>query len=646
MINRQQYSIILIAFNEASTIESTIKSIFEINYNHDDFELIFIDDASTDRTLEIAKALIPLSKEKQISYSIIENVQNEGRIKSRIIGIKHAKHERIVLFDARLTPSQDILRKANKYPTSTTLITNAYMNKNRSLEDRVLYLIRKKLYKPYWGYDFQQVEIKKENYGKISKGTGGLITTKSLFINQCKGIKGEKDENDDTKILKKYIDNRKKVIRVPEPRSLYKNRTGLSAIKHIFQRGPKFVDYYFKSLSKYLLVFISLHLIVGLAIGISLLFNPIIMLFTLGISLAFMFAISIYLAEDLIDVVSVLLYLPVIVTIFYLGILTGLVAKLTKDLKKYLPPILTASFLSVFLVYFLSNIKDFEILIDINPMYLILIALLQLSVIIINGVFFIVILQNFKIKIAFRESLLISTLSAIGNYFTPFRGGAGMRAIYLKKNHKLSYSDFLSTLAGNYVIVFFVNSMVALIGLLILKLKGVTASPVLFLFFGALATTLLGLIVLPIKDGGILTTNNYIPKLISRNTSLVIRGWNRLTQNRKVIFQLILLTLINSLIGIVLFYVEFNALEVETDFVTTIIFSSISSVSLLLSITPGSIGIREGILILFQGTLALEKNEILASAIIDRGTYFFVMLIAATIVKASNIKLIRNSNGK
>ena len=91
IFNLIMISIILATQNNEQTIFSTIKSILNQSYNN--FELIIINDFSTDKTKQIIQSF----NDNRIIY--IENQKNIGRSKSRNLGIKKAKGEFIAIMD-------------------------------------------------------------------------------------------------------------------------------------------------------------------------------------------------------------------------------------------------------------------------------------------------------------------------------------------------------------------------------------------------------------------------------------------------------------------------------------------------------------------------------------------------------------------
>ena len=81
-------------YNSENFISETIHSV--LNQTFSDWELILIDDASTDSTLEIVTPLM----EKQSNIKLFKNQTNQGAAISRNIGIAETKGKFIAFLDA------------------------------------------------------------------------------------------------------------------------------------------------------------------------------------------------------------------------------------------------------------------------------------------------------------------------------------------------------------------------------------------------------------------------------------------------------------------------------------------------------------------------------------------------------------------
>ncbi len=199
------------------------------------------------------------------------------------------------------------------------------------------------------------------------------------------------------------------------------------------------------------------------------------------------------------------------------------------------------------------------------------------------------------------------------------RGGAVIRSVYLKKKFEFSYEHFVSTLYGYYIIVFLVNAFVGLVSLIVITIKYDVVSIPLYLFFGGLFVSMLVLsfIKFPVKKiKG--SKNKIVDKVLSiiRN---ILDGWNMIVENKRLLVSLILITLIAFVVGVGLFYIEFKALGIDVTVIKVLLYNCLSGVSLLVSITPGSLGIREGIFSITSDILGINNEQIMQLALLDRG---------------------------
>jgi cellulose synthase/poly-beta-1,6-N-acetylglucosamine synthase-like glycosyltransferase len=106
-------SILIPALNEEKVIERILQRMTELTYPKDKMEIIVIDDGSTDDTWKIAEQC---SKAHSYIKVIHRSEKEGGRGKASTLnaGLKHAKGEIILCFDADYYPQRDILEKLTK----------------------------------------------------------------------------------------------------------------------------------------------------------------------------------------------------------------------------------------------------------------------------------------------------------------------------------------------------------------------------------------------------------------------------------------------------------------------------------------------------------------------------------------------------
>jgi uncharacterized protein (TIRG00374 family) len=307
--------------------------------------------------------------------------------------------------------------------------------------------------------------------------------------------------------------------------------------------------------------------------------------------------------------------------------------------KKVVSPLLTLLFLAVFIWYGLTNRDMFEALKHVALWALIAVAFGRLLTYVNNGLFTKWTVEAFTGKLKLAEGTYIAILSAIGNFFGPLLGGTSIRAVHLKKTHSLSYSNFTATLAGYYLIIFIANSVLAIVSLLFLK--GTRETDSLLGFFAIWLAVLVALIFvrLPGKKrfDKITTRNKYINTLVTIIYDIE-DGWHILVKNRWLMMRLMFLGFFGFVITFFLTLVEFDAIHVHIQLAALGFYTSLVTVSMLLSLTPGAIGIREAILLFVAGTLGVTTKEILQVAVIDRGINFVVLLALFALIRTPIIK--------
>ncbi|MDY0097092.1 MAG: lysylphosphatidylglycerol synthase transmembrane domain-containing protein [Candidatus Dojkabacteria bacterium] len=303
-----------------------------------------------------------------------------------------------------------------------------------------------------------------------------------------------------------------------------------------------------------------------------------------------------------------------------------------KSLKKYISPILTIFVLTLFAIYLFKNPEIIDRLVDTQPMYILLIMLLYLSIFFLEGLFIIVTLRIFSKDMNRSEGMYVATLSRIGNYLLPMRAGAVFRATYLKKKFNFDYSNFLATLYGYYIVFFLTNAILAFIVLVFKSFIFDQTYISLILFFLAVIVGMVVLIFLRFpfkkifkqKSGIIFKVISFLEKFLG--------GWDLIVRNRKLFIQLMLLAFANVFVNILVIYLQFISIEKVGNILDIILYTCISGVSLLISITPGSLGLREAILLITSKSLGLSQIEVMQLAFLDRGIMFVLLLICLIVI--------------
>lgn len=106
-----KFSVIVCAFNASNRIQEPLEHICKLDYPLDSFELIIIDNNSTDNTSDIAIEILK-SADARFEYRLIQEPE-QGLIHARITGIRNAKHDFVVFVDDDNLLDPDYLSKAS-----------------------------------------------------------------------------------------------------------------------------------------------------------------------------------------------------------------------------------------------------------------------------------------------------------------------------------------------------------------------------------------------------------------------------------------------------------------------------------------------------------------------------------------------------
>jgi len=110
MLNYKKISIIIPTFNRAVTLKNNLSTFINQNYPKNNFEIIIVDDGSTDNTQEIITNLIKEKRQIDIKYYY---KKNEGPAKARNFGIKQAVGEIIAFSDDDCRPDENWIKEMN-----------------------------------------------------------------------------------------------------------------------------------------------------------------------------------------------------------------------------------------------------------------------------------------------------------------------------------------------------------------------------------------------------------------------------------------------------------------------------------------------------------------------------------------------------
>ena len=264
-----------------------------------------------------------------------------------------------------------------------------------------------------------------------------------------------------------------------------------------------------------------------------------------------------------------------------------------------------------FWVYFFQNIDEFRQIKIVNAFYIVPLGILFIFSLINNGLILKYFLIPFGIKLKFKEWFGLAVITSMGNYLTPFRGGAVARAVYLKKIHQFSYTHFLSTLAGMYVVIFLIYSFIGILSVFFLHQFLGIFNVLIFIVFLGLFLFLLGIVIFSPKIQE--TKFPFLNFFIN-----IINGCHLTKSDKKVVGIIGLISLINVGIMVLMMFLGFRVFGIEIPLLSVLFLSIVSTLGLFISITPGALGIKEAIVAFTAVVINIPISQALTVSILDR----------------------------
>lgn len=128
-------SIVVAARNEEDNIGDCINSLKKIDYPEDKYEIIIVNDRSTDSTKQIVeKEILNLKNFKLINIQEYNNPQINGKAHALSVGIKESKGEIIMTTDADCSVPKGWVKEAVKYfDNDTALVCGFTMLEGKNL---------------------------------------------------------------------------------------------------------------------------------------------------------------------------------------------------------------------------------------------------------------------------------------------------------------------------------------------------------------------------------------------------------------------------------------------------------------------------------------------------------------------------------
>ena len=266
--------------------------------------------------------------------------------------------------------------------------------------------------------------------------------------------------------------------------------------------------------------------------------------------------------------------------------------------------------------YLIDHMEEFKQALDWTPSSLVGLSVLVLAHFTIIGLFSKVIMKVFGLRLKIKEWFGLAIITTLGNYLLPLRGGAGLRAAYLKKRHAFPLTHFLSTFLAISLFTIITNSLAGIASLAFLNTLPRQILWPLFLFFSSL-------LFVTIIGAWIPATSPWFERIRLPYLLQLIEAWQNIRSHHRVMKNLFLLTVANNLSLTLMIYLGYRAMGIDLQLAEGFLMGAVFGLAGFVSITPGSLGVQEAVVVFSAQAVGISPAQGLALAVVIRVVILF-----------------------
>ena len=332
----KKFSIIIATYSGLKTIAKTFNSLLAQQPSRTKYEVIVVIDGPNESIRQTVEKNRMKFTEQGINFKVEQLGNNQGRFEARLVGAKLARYDQLFFLDDRVYLPDNYFKILQTIRANLAIsnVSEVFSGERSNIISTSLHYVRRGIYGEKWGNQFNDYYIDSKNFEDSPKGTASLWINKSLFVKICERIRTGKSSgtkkyvNEDTRILREVVDKGHNILRTSKLSIYYKPRDDLKqAIVHLYNRGPRFVDYYMRPGTKFFPLLLSIYLFLLLLILAAAL-KPMLLWYLLALLIGSVLLAAIVLGKDVMGAVKLATGLPLVLLIFSAGVIKGTLFRL------------------------------------------------------------------------------------------------------------------------------------------------------------------------------------------------------------------------------------------------------------------------------------------------------------------------------
>lgn len=303
-----------------------------------------------------------------------------------------------------------------------------------------------------------------------------------------------------------------------------------------------------------------------------------------------------------------------------------------KTMQSLLGTVVVVLFFSATIWYIFDHWSEFSKLTIAEPLYIIPAVLFMIINIYASGIVIDLAIEPHGIKLTKREAFGLASITRFSNQLSPSYVGATIRAAYIKRTHGVSYAKFSSSFIISNLLQFMISGLLTIATFLALM---PSSNNNILLYFVALGViVLIGLVYFPVGP-----MQRFIMKQEQRGgktghllerVSELLKGYVAVRSYPHLLPRTMAWMLVITFTFAINFFLLYNALGFHVSIISAFFIASLSGWSILIAITPGGLGIREGLMLFGAQIAGVPLSATLLVAVLLR----ILMFIGSGVLSA------------
>jgi len=217
-------------------------------------------------------------------------------------------------------------------------------------------------------------------------------------------------------------------------------------------------------------------------------------------------------------------------------------------------------------------------------------------------------------RLNFLEWFGLSIMSTVSNLLIPVSGGMMARAGYLKARYRFPVSYFSALLAASYLMIFLVSGLSGLIILgVVWVIHGAAVEWLAVVLLVGMAVGPLVLMLIPVERIPLQPDRRIIRWLRS-----ALEGWGQIRANRSLLLKQLAVITLQQLVQAASLFFSLRMIQRPVPYTSTLLMGVLANLATFVRITPGALGIREGVTGLAAELVGLSAAQGLSAALVSR----------------------------